>query len=198
MNLKELREKEETTLNQPENATNTALESMKRLNREALLMESLAISQENYLKLQKDLTEKLSAMTDNHALIKDAVQNYTLALQELTAEENRKLERLRDRLRYEIETNSERWNNQTSESLKNLKNLSVEVSSTLGNKFEILMREYKNRLDSELNDAVNTMNQSANRMQRDYEQTIDHARWIVLGVLVFQAALSMLIIYKLH
>ena len=198
MNLKELREKEETTLNQPENATNTALESMKRLNREALLMESLAISQENYLKLQKDLTEKLSAMTDNHALIKDAVQNYTLALQELTAEENRKLERLRDRLRYEVETNSERWNNQTSESLKNLKNLSVEVSSTLGNKFEILMREYKNRLDSELNDAVNTMNQSANRMQRDYEQTIDHARWIVLGVLVFQAALSMLIIYKLH
>lgn len=198
MNLKELREKEETTLNQPENATNTALESMKRLNREALLMESLAISQENYLKLQKDLTEKLSAMTDNHTLIKDAVQNYTLALQELTAEENRKLERLRDRLRYEVETNSERWNNQTSESLKNLKNLSVEVSSTLGNKFEILMREYKNRLDSELNDAVNTMNQSANRMQRDYEQTIDHARWIVLGVLVFQAALSMLIIYKLH
>jgi len=185
-------------LNQPEPATNTALESMKRLNREALLMESLAISQENYLKLQKDLTEKLSAMTDNHALIKDAVQNYTLALQELTAEENRKLEKLRDRLRYEIETNSERWNNQTSESLKNLKNLSVEVSSTLGNKFEILMREYKNRLDSELNDAVNTMNQSANRMQRDYEQTIDHARWIVLGVLVFQAALSMLIIYKLH
>ena len=198
MNLKELREKEETTLNQPEKATNAALESMKRLNREALLMESLAISQENYLKLQKDLAEKLSAMTDNHALIKDAVQNYTLALQELTAEENRKLERLRDRLKYEVETNSERWNNQTSESLKNLKNLSVEVSSTLGNKFEILMREYKNRLDSELNDAVNTMNQSAIRMQRDYEQTIDHARWIVLGVLVFQAALSMLIVYKLH
>ena len=197
MNLKELREKENEALNQPEPATNTALESMKRLNREALLMESLAISQENYLKLQKDLAEKLSAMTDNHALIRDEVQSYTAAIKELTVEENRKLERLRERLKYEVEANSERWNNQTSESLKSLRSLSTEVSGSLGNKFEILMREYKNKLDQELQSAVYTMNQAAIQLQNDCEQTIQTSKWIVLALIVLQVLLNAIIIYKL-
>ena len=197
MNLKELREKENEALNQPEPATNTALESMKRLNREALLMESLAISQENYLKLQKDLAEKLSAMTDNHALIRDEVQSYTAAIKELTVEENRKLERLRERLKYEVEANSERWNNQTAESLKSLKGLSTEVSSSLGNKFEILMREYKNKLDQELQSAVYTMNQAAMQLQNDCEQTIQTSKWIVLALIVLQILMNAIIIYKL-
>lgn len=197
MNLKELREKENETLNQPEPATNTALESMKRLNREALLMESLAISQENYLKLQKDLAEKLSAMTDNHALIRDEVQSYTAAIKELTVEENRKLERLRERLKYEVETNSERWNNQTAESLKSLRSLSTEVSGSLGNKFEILMREYKNKLDQELQSAVYTMNQAAMQLQNDCEQTIQTSKLIVLALIILQILMNAIIIYKL-
>lgn len=197
MNLKELREKENEVLNQPEPATNAALESMKRLNREALLMESLAISQDNYLKLQKDLAEKLSAMTDNHALIKDEVQSYTAAIKELTVEENRKLERLRERLKYEVEANSERWNNQTAESLKSLRSLSTEVSGSLANKFEILMREYKNKLDQELQSAVCTMNQAAMQLQNDCEQTIQTAKLIVLALIVLQVLLNAIIIYKL-
>jgi hypothetical protein len=160
-------------------------------------MESLAISQENYLKLQKDLAEKLSAMTDNHALIRDEVQSYTAAIKELTVEENRKLERLRERLKYEVEANSERWNNQTAESLKSLRSLSTEVSGSLGNKFEILMREYKNKLDQELQSAVYTMNQAAIQLQNDCEQTIQTSKWIVLALIVLQVLLNAIIIYKL-
>lgn len=193
MNLKELRTKEETELNQPEKPTNEALESIKRLNRESLLMESLATSNENYVKLQTDLTEKLSTMTDNHALIKAEVQNYTQALKDLITEENRNRERLLERLKYEVENSSKKWSEQTQASSESLKGLSKSVDNNIKAALETLGYDIKR----ELQDLSNKGAMAVREVADDAQAMVAASRFIVVGLLVLQIALDAYLIYKL-
>lgn len=193
MNLKELRTKEETELNQPDRPTNEALESIKRLNREALLMESLAISNENYLKLQTDLTEKLSTMTDNHALIKAEVQNYTQALKELITQENRNTERLRERLKYEIEESNKKWTAQTQASSESLK----ELSATAGNNIATALKTLRSDVKEELQNLSNKGAMAVREVADEASAMVAASRFIVIGLLVLQIALDAYLIYKL-
>ena len=193
MNLKELRTKEETELNQPDRPTNEALESIKRLNREALLMESLAISNENYLKLQTDLTEKLSTMTDNHALIKAEVQNYTQALKELITQENRNTERLRERLKYEIEESNKKWTAQTQASSESLKELSTVAGNNIATALKTLRSDVKEELQSLSNKGAMAVREVAD----EASAMVAASRFIVIGLLVLQIVLDAYLIYKL-
>ena len=192
MNLKELRTKEETELSQPDRPTNEALESIKRLNRESLLMESLAISNENYLKLQTDLTEKLSTMTDNHALIKAEVQNYTQALKELITQENRNTERLRERLKYEVESNNKKWSEQTQASSESLKGLSKSVDRDIKAALETLGYDVKR----ELQDLSNKGAMAVREVADEASAMVAASRFIVIGLLVLQIVLDAYLIYK--
>lgn len=193
MNLKELRTKEETELSQPDRPTNEALESIKRLNREALLMESLAISNENYLKLQTDLTEKLSTMTDNHALIKAEVQNYTQALKELITQENRNTERLRERLKYEIEESNKKWTAQTQASSESLK----ELSTVTGNNIATALKTLRSDMKEELQNLSNKGAMAVREVADEASAMVAASRFIVIGLLVLQIALDAYLIYKL-
>lgn len=193
MNLKELRTKEETELSQPDRPTNEALESIKRLNREALLMESLAISNENYLKLQTDLTEKLSTMTDNHALIKAEVQNYTQALKDLITQENRNTERLRERLKYEIEESNKKWTAQTQASSESLKELSTVAGNNIATALKILRSDVKEELQNLSNKGAMAVREVAD----EASAMVAASRFIVIGLLVLQIALDAYLIYKL-
>ena len=193
MNLKELRTKEETELSQPDRPTNEALESIKRLNREALLMESLAISNENYLKLQTDLTEKLSTMTDNHALIKAEVQNYTQALKELITQENRNTERLRERLKYEIEESNKKWTAQTQASSESLK----ELSTVAGNNIATALKTLRSDVKEELQNLSNKGAMAVREVADEASAMVAASRFIVVGLLVLQIALDAYLIYKL-
>jgi hypothetical protein len=193
MNLKELRTKEETELSQPDRPTNEALESIKRLNREALLMESLAISNENYLKLQTDLTEKLSTMTDNHALIKAEVQNYTQALKELITQENRNTERLRERLKYEIEESNKKWTAQTQASSESLK----ELSTVAGNNIATALKTLRSDVKEELQNLSNKGAMAVREVADEASAMVAASRFIVIGLLVLQIALDAYLIYKL-
>ena len=193
MNLKELRTKEETELSQPDRPTNEALESIKRLNREALLMESLAISNENYLKLQTDLTEKLSTMTDNHALIKAEVQNYTQALKELITQENRNTERLRERLKYEIEESNKKWTAQTQASSESLK----ELSTVAGNNIATALKTLRSDVKEELQNLSNKGAMAVRDVADEASAMVAASRFIVIGLLVLQIALDAYLIYKL-
>ena len=192
MNLKELRTKEETELSQPDRPTNEALESIKRLNREALLMESLAISNENYLKLQTDLTEKLSTMTDNHALIKAEVQNYTQALKELITQENRNTERLRERLKYEIEESNKKWTAQTQASSESLK----ELSTVAGNNIATALKTLRSDVKEELQNLSNKGAMAVREVADEASAMVAASRFIVVGLLVLQIALDAYLIYK--
>ena len=193
MNLKELRTKEETELSQPDRPTNEALESIKRLNREALLMESLAISNENYLKLQTDLTEKLSTMTDNHALIKAEVQNYTQALKDLITQENRNTERLRERLKYEIEESNKKWTAQTQASSESLK----ELSTGAGNNIATALKTLRSDVKEELQNLSNKGAMAVREVADEASAMVAASRFIVIGLLVLQIALDAYLIYKL-
>lgn len=193
MNLKELRTKEETELSQPDRPTNEALESIKRLNREALLMESLAISNENYLKLQTDLTEKLSTMTDNHALIKAEVQNYTQALKDLITQENRNTERLRERLKYEIEESNKKWTAQTQASSESLK----ELSTVAGNNIATALKTLRSDMKEELQNLSNKGAMAVREVADEASAMVAASRFIVIGLLVLQIALDAYLIYKL-
>lgn len=193
MNLKELRTKEETELSQPDRPTNEALESIKRLNREALLMESLAISNENYLKLQTDLTEKLSTMTDNHALIKAEVQNYTQALKDLITQENRNTERLRERLKYEIEESNKKWTAQTQASSESLK----ELSTVAGNNIATALKTLRSDVKEELQNLSNKGAMAVREVADEASAMVAASRFIVIGLLVLQIALDAYLIYKL-
>ena len=192
MNLKELRTKEETELSQPDRPTNEALESIKRLNREALLMESLAISNENYLKLQTDLTEKLSTMTDNHALIKAEVQNYTQALKELITQENRNTERLRERLKYEIEESNKKWTAQTQASSESLK----ELSTVAGNNIATALKTLRSDVKEELQNLSNKGAMAVREVADEASAMVAASRFIVIGLLVLQIVLDAYLIYK--
>ena len=192
MNLKELRTKEETELSQPDRPTNEALESIKRLNREALLMESLAISNENYLKLQTDLTEKLSTMTDNHVLIKAEVQNYTQALKDLITQENRNTERLLERLKFEVENSSRKWSEQTQEASENLKKLSKSADSNIKAALETLGYDVKR----ELQDLSNKGAMAVREVADEASAMVAASRFIVIGLLVLQIVLDAYLIYK--
>ena len=192
MNLKELRTKEETELSQPDRPTNEALESIKRLNRESLLMESLAISNENYLKLQTDLTEKLSTMTDNHALIKAEVQNYTQALKDLITQENRNTERLLERLKFEVENSSRKWSEQTQEASENLKKLSKSADSNIKAALETLGYDVKR----ELQDLSNKGAMAVREVADEASAMVAASRFIVIGLLVLQIVLDAYLIYK--
>ena len=193
MNLKELRTKEETELSQPDRPTNEALESIKRLNREALLMESLAISNENYIKLQTDLTEKLSTMTDNHALIKAEVQNYTQALKDLITQENRNTERLRERLKYEIEESNKKWTAQTQASSESLK----ELSTVAGNNIATALKTLRSDVKEELQNLSNKGAMAVREVADEASAMVAASRFIVIGLLVLQIALDAYLIYKL-
>ena len=193
MNLKELRTKEETELSQPDRPTNEALESIKRLNRESLLMESLAISNENYIKLQTDLTEKLSTMTDNHALIKAEVQNYTQALKELITQENRNTERLRERLKYEIEESNKKWTAQTQASSESLK----ELSTVAGNNIATALKTLRSDVKEELQNLSNKGAMAVREVADEASAMVAASRFIVIGLLVLQIALDAYLIYKL-
>ena len=193
MNLKELRTKEETELSQPDRPTNEALESIKRLNREALLMESLAISNENYLKLQTDLTEKLSTMTDNHVLIKAEVQNYTQALKDLITQENRNTERLRERLKYEIEESNKKWTAQTQASSESLK----ELSTVAGNNIATALKTLRSDMKEELQNLSNKGAMAVREVADEASAMVAASRFIVIGLLVLQIALDAYLIYKL-
>lgn len=193
MNLKELRTREETELSQPDRPTNEALESIKRLNREALLMESLAISNENYLKLQTDLTEKLSTMTDNHALIKAEVQNYTQALKDLITQENRNTERLRERLKYEIEESNKKWTAQTQASSESLK----ELSTVAGNNIATALKTLRSDVKEELQNLSNKGAMAVREVADEASAMVAASRFIVIGLLVLQIALDAYLIYKL-
>ena len=192
MNLKELRTKEETELSQPDRPTNEALESIKRLNRESLLMESLAISNENYLKLQTDLTEKLSTMTDNHALIKAEVQNYTQALKDLITQENRNTERLLERLKFEVESNNKKWSEQTQASSESLKGLSKSVDRDIKAALETLGYDVKR----ELQDLSNKGAMAVREVADEASAMVAASRFIVIGLLVLQIVLDAYLIYK--